>query len=142
MIKLAIRLVALVGACVLSFLLWTASRIPNSDDVDVANAVAQAIIAEDGHFVPRPQADASGAGQALYAHPGAGGHPTLVVYEVLDAGQRARIVAAARKALAPAHAHSVTLSFYERQNVTHFEGGGVRRGPERLIETVRVPSDT
>jgi hypothetical protein len=138
MIKTAIRLVACVGACVLSFLLWTAFHIPGFHDVDVANAVAQDIIADYGQFVPRTQVDKTSQGKVLYPHPGSGGTPTLVMYEVTAPADRQRIVLAARAALQKEHADSVTLKFYARQNVTHYEGGGIRRGPEQLLDTVQV----
>lgn len=141
MVKYVIRGVAVVGACVLSFLLWTAFHIPDFHDVDIANALADQVIASYGQFHPRTEVDKTSQGKVLYAHPGSGGTPTFVIYEVTDAGERARIVNATRQALAPAHATRATLMFYARQNVTHFEGGGIRRGPEQLIETVTVKPD-
>jgi hypothetical protein len=139
MVKYVIRGVAVVGTCVLSFLLWTAFHIPDFRDVDIANALADEVIASYGQFHPRTEVDKVSQGKVLYAHPGSGGTPTFVIYEVTDAAERARIVTATRQALAKAHAASATLKFYERQNVTHFEGGGIRRGPEQLIETVVKP---
>lgn len=141
MVKYVIRGVAVVGACVLSFLLWTAFHIPNFGDVDIANALADQVIASYGQFHPRTEVDKTSQGKVLYAHPGSGGNPTFVIYEVTDAADRARIAAATRQALNKAHAASATLKFYERQNVTHFEGGGIRRGPETLIETMTVKPD-
>jgi hypothetical protein len=138
MIKYVIRGLFTIGACVLSFLLWTAFHIPGFGDVDVANAVEQAVAQSYGQFEPRGEADKTYRGKAIYAHPGSGGNPSLVIYEVTDQADRQRIVAAARAALDKAQAHSVTLRFYERQNVTQYSGGGIRRGPEHLIETVRV----
>ncbi|HEX5355812.1 MAG TPA: hypothetical protein VFW93_06325 [Aquabacterium sp.] len=141
MVKYVIRVVALIGACVLSFLLWTAFHIPNTGDIDIANALADDVMATYGQFHPRTEVDKTSQGKVLYAHPGSGGQPTFVIYEVTDAAERARIVNATRQALRKAHAASATLKFYERQNVTHFEGGGMRRGPEQLIETVSVKPD-
>ena len=112
-----------------------------TQDIDIANALADRVIASYGQFHPRVEVDKSSQGKVLYAHPGSGGTPTFVIYEVTDAGERARIVNATRQALRDAHAASATLKFYERQNVTHFEGGGIRRGPEQLIETVVVKPD-
>lgn len=141
MVKYVIRGVAVVGACVLSFLLWTAFHIPDFRDVDIANALADKVIASYGQFHPRTEVDKTSQGKVLYAHPGSGGKPTFVIYEVTDASERARIVSATRQALGQAHAASATLKFYERQNVTHFDGGGMRRGPEQLIEAVTVKPD-
>jgi len=138
MVKYVIRGVALVGACVLSFLLWTAFHIPNTDDVDIADALAADVITAYGQFVPRPEVDKTSHGKVLYPHPGSSGNPTFVIYEVTDAADRTSIVEAARASLAKAHAHSVTIKFYDKQNVTHYEGGGIRRGPEQLIDTVKV----
>ncbi len=135
MIKHVIRGVALVGACVLSFLLWTAFHIPNTQDIDIANALADEVMARDGQFHSRLEVNKTSQGKVLYAHPGPGGTPTFVIYEVTDPAERARIVAATRQALGKTHAARATLKFYERQNVTHFEGGGIRRGPEHLLET-------
>lgn len=135
MVKYVIRGVALAGAGVLSFLLWTAFHIPNTEDIDIANALADEVMARDGHFLPRPEVDKTSQGRVLYPHPGPGGTPTFVIYEVTEPAERARIAALTRAALAQTHARQATLKFYERQNVTHFEGGGIRRGPERLLET-------
>jgi len=138
MIKYVIRGVFTIGACVLSFLLWTAFHIPGFGDVDVANAVEQGVIQGYGQFEPRSAADKTFRGKAIYTHPGAGGNPSLVVYEVTDQAERQRVVAAARASLSKAQAHSVLIRFYERQNVTQYDGGGIRRGPEHLLESVRV----
>lgn len=138
MSHIAIRLVAGVGACVLAFLLWTVAHIPRQHDIDIANAVAQEVMHDSGPFASRAQADRTGVGKALYAHPGAWAAPRLVIYEVTDPSERARIVQATRNALSQTHAHSATLMFYERQNVTHYPGGGMRRGPEHLLDTVEV----
>lgn len=138
MIKYIIRGIVLVGCGVLSFLLWTAFHIPNTQDVDIANALAHSVGAAYGQFLPRPEVDQTSRGKVLYTHPGASGNPTFVIYEVTEAADRSRIVNAARSGLATAQAHSVTIQFYERQNVTHYDGGGIRRGPEHLIETVKV----
>jgi hypothetical protein len=138
MISYLIRGVFVVGACVLSFLLWTAFHIPGFGDVDLANAVEKDVIDAYGHFEPRSVADHTHQGQAIYAHPGAGGHLSLVVYEVTDAADRARIVSAAHAALDKEDARSVHITFFERQNVTQYSGGGIRRNPEHRIDTVLV----
>ena len=141
MVKYVIRGVAVVGAGVLSFLLWTAFHIPDFRDVDIANALADPVIASYGQFHPRTEVDKTSQGKVLYTHPGSGGRPTFVIYEVTEAADRAAIVRATKQALGQAHAAGATLKFYVRQNVTHFEGGGIRRGPEQLIETVSVKPD-
>lgn len=138
MVTYLIRGVAFIGACVLSFLLWTAFHIPDTRDIDIANALADAIRQADGQFLPRAEVDRTGKGKALYLHPGPEGTPTFVIYEVTDPAERELIVRATRAHLVPAQARRATLRFYERQNVEHFSGGGVRRGPERLIDTVVV----
>ncbi|MFZ4550396.1 MAG: hypothetical protein ACOYNB_01105 [Aquabacterium sp.] len=139
---MAIRAVALVGACVLSFLFWTAFHIPDFSDADVANQVAQDVTTAYGHFPPHAEADKTGHGKVLYAHPGAGKKPTLVVYEVTDLADRDTLIQAARQAMSEAHANGITVQFFERQNVTHYDGGGLRRGPERLIDTVELKPGT
>jgi hypothetical protein len=138
MVKYLIAGVACIGAGVLSFLLWNASRIPNFDDAAVAAALGQSVSKAYGHFVPRVQADRTGQGPALYEHPGAHARPTLVIYGVDDAAQRALIVSDARASLDKVQAHGATLKFYDHQNVKHYPGGGIRRGPETLIATVQV----
>ncbi|WP_374255699.1 hypothetical protein [Aquabacterium sp.] len=138
MIKMAIRAVALVGACVLSFLLWTAFHIPDFSDAAVANQVAQDVTQAYGQFPPHAEADKTGRGKILYAHPGSGKKPTLVVYEVVEQADRDKVIQAARTAMTQAHANGLTVKFFERQNVTHYDGGGIRRGPEQLIDTVEL----
>lgn len=138
MIKYIIRGVCVVGAGILSFLLWTAFHIPGFGDIDVANAVAQDVRTAYGQFLPRDQVDRTHQGKALYAHPGSGADPRLVIYEVTSPQDQARIVAAARASVHMQHAQGVTIQFYEHQNVTQYSGGGQRRGPEHLLGTAHV----
>lgn len=138
MIKYLISVVGVFGACVLSFLLWTAMHIPGFDDVDTANEVAQDISTAYGQFLPRPQVDLTHTGKVIYTHPGSGANPHLVIYEVLLPIDQAHIAAAAQAAMSKYHARSVTIEFYERQNVTQYEGGGIRRGVEHLLATTHL----
>ncbi|HET8871632.1 MAG TPA: hypothetical protein VFM48_14385 [Aquabacterium sp.] len=132
--KRMILVVSLVGAGLLSRLLWLVAHIPNFDDAAVADEVGHVISQQYGQFPDRAAVEKAGHGQIYYAHPGAFAKPRIDLYEVTSPADMARIEAAAHEALQEAHARAITLRFFEKENITLFASGGRGHGPEHLLK--------
>lgn len=135
LVKRLIRVVFVVGACLISYLLWLVAHIPSTDDAQTADRVGKAISQHYGHFPDRALVEKQGHGQIYYSHPGAFARPRVDLYEVTSPQDITLIEQAARQALDETHAHSVTLRFFEKENITLFASGGRGHGPEHLIKT-------
>ncbi|HET8694094.1 MAG: hypothetical protein KGI91_11880 [Burkholderiales bacterium] len=132
--KRMILVVSLVGATLLSRLLWLVAHIPSFDDAAIADRVGHEISQQYGHFPDRAEVEKEGHGQIYFAHPGAFRKPRVDLYEVTSPADMARVEAAAREAVQDAHARSVTLRFFEKENIKLFASGGQGHGPEHLLK--------
>lgn len=130
-----IKLVFVIGGCLLSYLLWLLANIPHGSDDLIADKVGKLIAQQYQHFPDRAVVEKSGHGQIYYSHPGAFSHPRVDLYEVTSDQDIALIEQATRQALAQAHARAVTLRFFEKQNITLFASGGRGHGREHLIKS-------
>lgn len=135
LVKRLIRVVFVVGACLISYLLWLVAHIPSTDDAQTADRLGKALSQHYGHFPDRTLVEKQGHGQIYYSHPGAFARPQVDLYEVTSDQDITLIEQAARQALDEAHARSVTLRFFEKENITLFASGGRGHGPEHLIKT-------
>ncbi len=135
------RAVFVAGTTLFSALLWQVAHIPSTDDALVADQLGKLMATGYGRFPDRHQVEHQGHGQIYYSHPGAFAKPTVDLYEVTSPDDVERLEAAARRALAPAHAHSVTLRFFEKENQPLFASGGRSHAGERLIKTEVIQAD-
>ncbi len=135
LVKRMIRVVFTLGACLIGYLLWLVAHIPSTADAETADRLGKALAQHYGHFPERAEVEKAGHGQIYYSHPGAFARPQVDVYEVTSPAEIAQLEAAARQALDEAHAQSVTLRFFEKENLTLFASGGRGHGPEHLLKT-------
>lgn len=139
LIKRLIKVVFLLGACLISYLLWLVAHIPSTDDAETADRLGKSIALHYGHFPDRALVEKLGHGQIYYSHPGAFARPRVDLYEVTSPQDMALIEQSARQALDETHAKSVTLRFFEKENLTLFASGGRGHGPEHLLKTEVIP---
>ncbi|MGE5451475.1 MAG: hypothetical protein ACM3VZ_06485 [Acidobacteriota bacterium] len=137
-VKRLIRVVFVVGACLISYLLWLVAHIPSTDDAQTADRIGKAMAQHYGHFPARSLVERQGHGQIYYSHPGAFERPRVDLYEITSPQDMAQIEQAVRQALTDVPANSVTLRFFEKENLTLFASGGRGHGPEHLIKTAVI----
>ncbi len=134
------RVVFVAGTGLFSVLLWQVAHIPSTDDAIVADQLGKLMASSYGHFPDRKVVEQQGHGQIYYSHPGAFAQPTVDLYEVTSPQDVAQIEAATRQALTTAHAKSVTLRFFKKENQPLFASGGRSHAGERLIKTEVIQS--
>lgn len=140
----AVVLLSLAGAIAFggtSFFLYGSRTadfhiIPDGHDRDLAVLVGHFIERSYGKFDDRRKAESPAGGKTYYTLESASGNPEVTLYEVTSQEDMESIESAAREALKGIpEIHSVTLLFYEKQNINW--SGGVR-GYERLLKRERI----
>lgn len=124
--------------CCLVFapLICAGCYVPSADDADRAYAIGRFIDNYYGMFNIRTEVDRMHVGKIYYTRPGR--QPQILLYEVTDPTEIARIETIARRALEVNTIPSVELIFYEKQNWQFTKNGGGSRGAENVIKRIII----
>jgi hypothetical protein len=122
-----------------AFLAYCATHVPTGADSDAANEIGKHVRAGYGKFDDKTRSQPEGTGKTLFISPGADRNPTLILYEVTGEEDIILVTRLAQEALdKSSDTNSVSLHFYERQNLRVSPSGGASRGWESAFKKIKL----